>query len=93
MSYYLTAKRMVVSLQESEASMEEKKERSEDPVVDLFPDDDAEEHRGESVGLFTGYLNIQYTYAHLTCHTGYALVEVLHKHTCITSRTCQTSWQ
>lgn len=34
-------------LQDSESSMEEKKDKNDDPVVDLFPDDDAEDRAGK----------------------------------------------
>lgn len=37
-------------LQDSESSMEEKKDKSDDPVVDLFPDDDADDRAGKTRG-------------------------------------------
>ena len=33
-------------IQESESSIEEKKEKNDDPVVDLFPDDDNDDRGG-----------------------------------------------
>ncbi|XP_071551821.1 kinesin light chain isoform X2 [Panulirus ornatus] len=43
LEFMSTIKKYDADVQDSESSMEEKKDKSDDPVVDLFPDDDAED--------------------------------------------------
>ncbi|XP_071551881.1 kinesin light chain isoform X9 [Panulirus ornatus] len=46
LEFMSTIKKYDADVQDSESSMEEKKDKSDDPVVDLFPDDDAEDRAG-----------------------------------------------
>ncbi|XP_045110744.1 kinesin light chain-like isoform X8 [Portunus trituberculatus] len=43
LEFMSTIKKYDADVQDSESSMEEKKDKSDDPVVDLFPDDDADD--------------------------------------------------
>lgn len=43
LEFMSTIKKYDADVQDPESSMEEKKEKSDDPVVDLFPDDDADD--------------------------------------------------
>ncbi|XP_066953558.1 kinesin light chain isoform X11 [Macrobrachium rosenbergii] len=46
LEFMSTIKKYDADVQDSESSMEEKKDKSDDPVVDLFPDDDADDRAG-----------------------------------------------
>ncbi|XP_071551837.1 kinesin light chain isoform X4 [Panulirus ornatus] len=48
LEFMSTIKKYDADVQDSESSMEEKKDKSDDPVVDLFPDDDAEDRAAMS---------------------------------------------
>lgn len=46
LEFMATIKKYDADVQETESSMEEKKDKSDDPVVDLFPDDDSDDRTG-----------------------------------------------
>ncbi|XP_076046913.1 kinesin light chain isoform X3 [Oratosquilla oratoria] len=46
LEFMSTIKKYDADVQDSETSIEEKKDKSDDPVVDLFPDDDADDRGG-----------------------------------------------
>ncbi|XP_066953554.1 kinesin light chain isoform X7 [Macrobrachium rosenbergii] len=48
LEFMSTIKKYDADVQDSESSMEEKKDKSDDPVVDLFPDDDADDRAAMS---------------------------------------------
>lgn len=48
LEFMSTIKKYDADVQDTESSMEEKKDKSDDPVVDLFPDDDADDRAAMS---------------------------------------------